>query len=161
MGKLQYISKFVTGGWRDGSCVRMWRLSVETGTRSYKLSGCTLCIINLRSQSSLQIPNHTISYAFCIYTCIIYETEDSAKSSDSYTVLYAVCMYSVATCMNLRTWIQSSDSYTKVCLIQVCIENWQLSLPFTAPVHYPICRQSSASVPSCFIYCFQWLPPVM
>ena len=47
-------------------CVRMWGLGVETGTRSCKLSGCTLCIINLRSQSSLHIPNHTMSYAFCI-----------------------------------------------------------------------------------------------
>jgi len=46
-----------------------------------------LCIINLRCQSGLQTPKYTISHAFCICTCIVYETEDSAKSSDSYTVL--------------------------------------------------------------------------
>jgi len=52
-----------------------------------------LCIINPRSQSSLQMPKHTISYALCICTCIVYETEDSSKSSDSYTACYmpSVC----------------------------------------------------------------------
>jgi len=67
-------------------CVRMWGLGVETGTRSYKHLGCTFCIINLRSLSSLQMPNHTISYAFCICTCIVYDTEDLAESSVSYTL---------------------------------------------------------------------------
>jgi len=51
--------------------------------------------------------------------CIVYETEDLAKSSDSHTVLYAIPICYVHTCMNLRTQIQSSDSYTMVCLIQV------------------------------------------
>jgi len=53
-----------------------------------------LCIINPRSQSSLQMPKRINSYAFCICTCIAYETEDSAKSSDSYTVCYmpSVCI---------------------------------------------------------------------
>ena len=110
-------------------CVWMRGLGVECGTWSYKLSWYNLCIINLRSQSSLQMPNHTISYAFCIWTCIVYETPDSAKSSDSYTVLYAMCLYSVHTCINLWTQFQSSDSYTKVCLIQMHIKTLAIHLP--------------------------------
>jgi len=123
------ICPFKTNETNHTLCVRIWGLGVETGTQSYKLLWCNLCIINLRTQSSLQMPNHTISYAFCICTCIVYETPDSAKSSDSYTVLYAICMYSVHTCMNLWTQFQSSDSYTKVCLIQMHIKTLAIHLP--------------------------------
>jgi len=129
---------------------RIWGLGVEIGTQSFKLLGYTLCIINLRCQSGLQTPKYTISHAFCICTCIVYETEDSAKSSDSYTVLYAIRICHVHTCMNLRTHIQSSDSYTKVCWIQMHVKTLVIQPAVDAPVHYLICCQSSPSVTSCF-----------
>jgi len=145
MGKLQYISKLVTGGCREGSCVRMCGCSVETGTRSYKLLGCTLCIINLRSQSSLQTPNHTILYAFCImhmyciwnwglsqvltfiHVCTlyiqmaystVYESEDLAESSDSFTI-YVHIVHEIFT---VRCYTRVQYSYDT---LSFCLRKWQ------------------------------------
>ena len=78
-------------------------------------------VIMYESEDSNPVLRFLYKGMFNSSACIVYETEDLAKSSDSHTVLYAIPICYVHTCMNLRTQIQSSDSYTKVCLIKVHI----------------------------------------
>ena len=121
-----------------------------------------VCITNLRSQCSLQMPKHTKSYAFCICTCIVYETEDSAESSDSYTELYAIPIWYT------HVWIWGLKSspqipIQKLCLIQMHVKTLAIQATIDAPVHYPGCLQFFPCVPWCFSgsCCLQWLPQIL
>ena len=108
--------------------------AVGASAQSVVLTASHSSFIEVPSSGQVCVASRCKNLMRYMCTYIVYETEDSAKSS---------------------------DSYTKACLIQMCIKNCQFSLPFTAPVHYPICRPSFPSVPSYFSYFLQWLPPVM